>query len=316
MAASYRTIDYRVRPAKFAERLMMCDAIRRIKFASPESYQYVGLGSVYFSDFALFHKALGIESMISIERQVNDKQRFLDNLPSAAIKMQWGDTKTELPNIDLSLRSIVWLDYDGRLDRDVLDDVRSIATRATSGSVLAISVQCVPERPPEKQPPITMAMWLADQLGENRVDKNVKDADLLGWGTAGLFRSIILNEIAETLTARNGTLPTGQKVNFEQIFNFHYRDGAHMLTVGGVFFDSGQRQLFDQSAFTELPFVKRDEEPFTIEMPLLTSRELRSLERQLPLLGNSVVLGAMPKRDAEAYVKIYRYFPNFSHVEL
>ncbi len=294
---------------------MMCDAFRRLKFASLESYQYVGLGSVYFSDFALFHRSLGIDKMVSIEREVGDKQRFSDNLPFAAIQMQWGDTKTELPNINLNLRSIVWLDYDGRLTRDVIDDIRSIATRVTSGSVLAVSVQSVPERD-KREKPVSMRELLVEQLGDHRIGSNVKDRDLLGWGTADLFRRVILNEIAETLAARNGTLPVGQQMNFEQIFNFHYKDGAHMLTIGGVFFDSGQRLLFDQCAFGELSFVRKAEEAFSIDIPLLTSRELRTLERQMPLLGTAIAAGSMPKRDAEAFVKIYRYFPNFSVVEL
>ena len=33
--------------------VMIGDALARLKFGTVESYQYVGLGSVYFSDFVL-----------------------------------------------------------------------------------------------------------------------------------------------------------------------------------------------------------------------------------------------------------------------
>ena len=62
---SYRKIDYRVRPGKYAERLMMIESFRRLRFATIESYQYVGLGSVYFSDFYLIHRALPPRSLKS-----------------------------------------------------------------------------------------------------------------------------------------------------------------------------------------------------------------------------------------------------------
>ena len=136
MAASYREIDYRVRPGKYAERLMMAEAFRRLRFASVESYQYVGLGSVYFSDFRLMHRTLNVTKMVSIEEAVHDRLRFEANLPFSCIDMLWGGTASELPKVDLSLRSILWLDYDGRLTKSVLADLREVAGRAAGGTVI------------------------------------------------------------------------------------------------------------------------------------------------------------------------------------
>ena len=66
MAASYRKIDYRVRPAKAVERKMFVEILRKLsEFGRLEGYRYVGLGSLYFSDFKLFHRVLGFDSMIS-----------------------------------------------------------------------------------------------------------------------------------------------------------------------------------------------------------------------------------------------------------
>ena len=82
------------------------------------------LGLCYLSDFALVHRTLGIQSMVSIERAEHDKARFEANFPYSCVKMLWGDTSTELPKVDLSHRSIIWLDYDGLLSPSVLDDIR------------------------------------------------------------------------------------------------------------------------------------------------------------------------------------------------
>lgn len=295
---------------------MLCEAFRRLRFGTTESYQYVGFGSVYFADFALFHRALGIDRMISIEKELHDRQRFLDNRPFANIDIRWGTAAEVLPGIDLTLRSIVWLDYDGRLSSSVLDDVRSVATRAISGSALVVTVQARPT-PIDSSSTRKNINALAEELGQGRVDPVIEDKDLLGWGTARVFRQVIINEIQNVLSQRNGIRPIQQRLSFEQVFNFHYKDGAHMLTVGGVFFDEGQRPIFEQCALDQLDFVRRGAEPFNVGIPLLTNRELRHLECQLPLQnGGAADFGSMPASDGQKYINIYRYFPNFTAVDL
>jgi hypothetical protein len=315
VAGSYRDIDYRIRPAKYAERVMIGDALQRLKFGTIESYQYVGLGSVYFSDFVLFHRRLGIQKMVSIERETQDAQRFLDNLPYSNIEMLWGSTTTELTKIDLSLRSIVWLDFEDPLNRAMLDDVRSVISRAVSGTAILVTTQCKPALQ-DSDNPRKIVELLAEQLGRERVDVSLSDNDLLGWGTAAIYRRIVINDVRATLAQRNGTRPPEQHIEFEQILNFHYKDGVQMQTIGGVLFDRGQRPIFNQCAFSELEFFRPGESAFRIDVPKLTTRELRLLEAQLPLAEDAAISpGSMPVRDAEWFRKIYRYFPNFGVVE-
>ncbi len=72
MSESYMQINYSLRPAKSVERKMLCEAIKRLAvFDKIESYKYVGFGSAYFSDFSLIHRSLGIEDMLSIEKDIN-----------------------------------------------------------------------------------------------------------------------------------------------------------------------------------------------------------------------------------------------------
>jgi hypothetical protein len=46
----------------------MAEAFLRLRsFASVDTYRYIGLGSVYFADFSIFHSVCGFSDMISVE---------------------------------------------------------------------------------------------------------------------------------------------------------------------------------------------------------------------------------------------------------
>ncbi len=320
MTESYKRADYQVRPAKHAERMMMCDAFRRLRFGSLESYQYVGLGSVYFADFALFHRALGFSKMVNIEDDPGDdaekRQRFADNRPFAGIEMLWGATETQLSNVDFGLRSIAWLDYDNRLSKAMINDIRHVTQRMVSGSVFVISVQCSSGQPSGSEP-LKLVSKLEVELGEEFVTPGLVDVDLVGWGQAGVYRSAIVSCIEETLARRNGVLPPGQKMRFKQIMHFVYRDGLRMVTVGGVFFDEGQKSILDQCQFDELSFFRPDVEHFHVDMPFLTKAELRQVERQMPLSPTGLIdCGSVPVSEAKKYARLYRYLPNYASVDI
>ena len=135
MAPSYRSIDYRIRPSKHVERVMLCEAFRRLRFHVLEDYKYVGLGSVFFADFRIIHRSLGITRMLSIEKQENDSARFEWNKPYSGIEMLFGETEQRLSDVDFSEPTIIWLDYDGPLTRSVISDIRHVAHAASHGSV-------------------------------------------------------------------------------------------------------------------------------------------------------------------------------------
>lgn len=315
MSASYREIDYRVRPGKFAERLMMVEAFRRLRFAAVESYQYVGLGSVYFTDFSLVHRALGISKLVSIERAEHDKKRFEANIPFGCIEMMWGETAAVLPTVDLSLRTIAWLDYDGRLNRSVLGDIREIVGRAVSGSVLAITVQSRFDRVENEDKSDGSVAALAAALGEDRVPFDLQVKDLRGDGTGKVYRDVIVEEITRALADRNAGQHHAQQMRFRQILNFRYEDGVRMMTVAFVLYDSGQEALFNLCNFGQLDFYRDGADIFDIEIPKLTPREARFLDMQMPKSLAELNLEAVPERDARQYAKIYRYFPNIAFIE-
>jgi hypothetical protein len=324
MTGSFRKIDYRLRPAKHVERLMLCDTFRRLKFSTLEDYQYVGMGSVYFSDFSLFHRALGIRSMKCIEgvTSAGVQKRFHDNVPFSNIDILWGRSNAVLPQVDFEKDTIIWLDYDGRLDLGVLNDISSVVAKIKSGSFLTLSVQCLPDKGASDaeydvqentdSPFLSYAEYV---FGKSRVDQKWHENDLLGWGTASLFWELMKNEIESTLSQRNA-VDGAEQLCFEQVLHFHYADGANMLTVGWVFFSESSRFIYDQCSFQELTFYRAAGEPFKISLPLLTLKELRHLERQMPSAADNPSLGSIPPGDARKFMSLYRYFPNFAATDL
>ncbi|WP_156369013.1 O-methyltransferase [Methylobacterium sp. Leaf100] len=315
MAASYREIDYRIRPGKHAERLMMVEAFRRLQFGSLESYQYIGLGSVYFSDFRLFHRALGMTKMVSVEKAAHDRKRFEANIPYGCIEMSWGDTASELPKIDLGVRSIIWLDYDGRLSKSILGDIREVAGRAAGGTVLAVTVQSKYDRSTGDDGGDRSLAVIQESLGLDRIPIETTPQQLRGIGTGHLFRDVIIEEITRSISDRNAARHPGQHMKFRQFIHFGYEDGVRMMTVGVIFYDAGQEGLLGQCRFEDLSFYRDGSDTFEIVIPKLTPREIGFLESQMPRSFDTVDLAAIPPKDAKQYTNIYRYFPNTTFIE-
>jgi hypothetical protein len=321
MAGSYEKINYSLRPAKSIERKMLCDAFRRLSaFGRVENYQYVGFGSTYFSDFILFHKALGMTNLISIEKDKAKQQRFEFNRPFKCIELKFGESNLVLPTLAWDIRSILWLDYDGKLDSDVLLDIGFFCSHASSGSVICVSVNAHPSHSDDIPADNILEyrlQQLGDAVGEDKVPKNIEATDFGGWGTAKIFRQIIDQEISRTLDDRNSKNVSGNRFIYQQLFNFHYADGTKMLTVGGLLYDEGQKHLVAQCDFQTLSFFRQGDEPYLIEVPNLTYREIRYLDTQLPMKEDEpLTLPGVSKKDIERYAKLYRYFPTFTEADI
>ncbi len=322
MASSFRLVNYSLRPAKAVERKMLCDLFRRLEpFGRVESYRYVGFGSIYFSDFHLFHQVLGICDMLSIEKEESNWPRFDFNKPFRCVDLKLGHSNAVLPTLDWSKRSLVWLDYDGRLNKEVLADIATFCSKAVSGSIVLVSVNAEPERAASGASPTeqseTRLKAFAEAIGEEKVPVDVTGADLRAGGFASVCRRVIDNEVHTLLNARNGPLAPEHKLSYNQLVHLTYADDAQMLTVGGLVFEHHEQGLVDKCAFHELPFVRHQAEPVHVRAPKFTQKEIRTLNVKLPeLTTDKAVLPGVPETDVAEYAKIYRYYPSFGEVLL
>jgi hypothetical protein len=317
VAGSYESINYALRPAKAIERKMLCECFRRLtEFGALESFRYVGFGSTYFSDFALVHRALGIQQMVSIEKDIENRQRFQFNRPYRCIEMKYGHSNTVLSTLNWNIPTIGWFDYDDRLDAGILADVQYVTMSASPVSLFAFTVNAHPYDYSETNPRLPQ---LTELVGEGKVPNGTAEKDLSGWGTAAVSRRIMTNEIRETLNARNGALPTANQILYKQLFYFRYADGAKMLTVGGLLYERRQANLVAKCDFESLSFVQTNSRancaPYSIEVPSLTYREIRHLDGQLPRIRRSRLRSPrVPRKDLQRYEALYRHFPHFGEL--
>lgn len=323
MTDSFRRIDYSIRPAKHAERRMLADVFRRLAAFEPlEAYRYVGFGSVWFSDFLLFHRALGIRKMLSIEEAATLKERFEANKPFS-IEMDFRRSTLALPDLDYSTRQFIWLDYDDPISPDMLQDVSTVASRARSGTCLVISVQS--HRAPqvaeadrdraEDVNAISAEERFRSAFGAARVPQNLQRDDLIGWPFGSLARWMIKEEIRKALEIRK-LANAASALLVKEIVDFEYEDGAKMTTVVVLFYSAEEKACVDAASFKSLQFFQNATLPIFIPTPKLTLREYRQLERQLPLAeGAELDVGHIPPGEAKSFASMYRYFPNFAVIE-
>jgi hypothetical protein len=275
---------------------MIAHALSRLSFIEEICrYRYVGFGALEFIDFDLFHRVLGIGSMVSIERDTALKERYEENAPFRGIKVIMGCAHEVLPTLDWSPISIIWLDYTEQLTSEIATDVDFVARSARPGSVLLVTVNAQPGRPRSGR-----LSTLEERLGPY-VPAGLDDDDLSGWGLASVQRSILQDVAAQAIRdAHGGTM--------KQLFNFNYADGARMQTWGGIVSSVGVSRAIEACRFEDLDFIRLGEEPCRLVVPVVTAREAALIESQLPADdGTHPEVPGMAASDIHDYMNIYRW---------
>jgi hypothetical protein len=309
---SYRKIDYTIRPAKNIERKMIAEACACLSaFSRVSFYRYIGLGSIFFSDFTLFHRALGFKNMISIEKEVEDSDRFKFNKPLGCIEIEFGDSGEVLSTIKWhNIPTVIWLDYDRKIDVDKLNDIGYVVANLCPPSMLIVTLRAVAD---DFGVVDNRLATLQEELGD-KLPYEIQTKDLVEARFPTVVRNIVHENISLVMNQRNAGLPAPNHFEYRQIFNFVYSDGTMMVTIGGVIFQKGQVPMFDRCDFSSLEFCKSGEESYHIRAPSLTFREQRCLDSQFP--SASARCPRVPDEDILAYARLYRYFPKFVEAEL
>ncbi len=303
-APSFEKIDYSLRPAKSTERWMLIEALNRLSSFSPVAdYQYIGFGSPFFVDFRLFHRRLAITEMTSIEREIDYEPRFVFNAPFDCIKLKWGTAGDVLPELNWTLPTIAWLDYDYRLKQSVLADMSQVGDRAKHGDCLVVTVDANPPQSVQEVKEIEV------DLGREGGQIGSPEA-LSSWSLAEFFYELMQSRMRAAIRDR------GAALEWVQLFRFHYKDSARMLTYGGIFVDPRKIEDLAGAGFEDLDFVVKEADvPFSIQMPMLTIKETQAVDRFMP--GNlPKALEALSELSiepdqVERYARIYRHAPSF-----
>ena len=310
---SYEKINYALRPAKSIERKMIVETFAHLSnFYTMDSYRYIGFGSPFFSDFSLVHRSLGITDMICIERDKHHAERFEFNKPFKCIELKFGESVDILPKLEWIERpTMIWLDYDDPMNSAILSDIGVASTSLVSGSFLLVTV-----RNSAGDFGANSRERLAKLGGEvgTRIPDDVRHPDLVPKSLGRLLWRIIDSEIKYKVNERSSGLRDSLQYKYEQILHFDYRDGARMLTVGGIIYQKSQRNQFTECNFTSLPFAMAGDTPHGIKCPPLTYKELKCLDSQLPGPPTPSLPGVKMEQIGE-YAEHYRYFPNYVEAE-
>ena len=312
------------RPKKQIERKIFIELLQKMQHAlniNISKYRYIGLGSIYYYDFILFHKYLNIRDMVSLDDK-EEHNRFEFNKPFDFITFKPMSTTDFLSKNDLDKESFIWFDYDSSLIRynkqyksfvnteAIFDDIRLIANKSNELDLFVLTVN------------INIQNSLFDgqkfrQAFINEYDeylsKQYKQVKKITFENYPLItQNIIINIF------RNNEMH--HPVKFEKLFSFVYQDGAPMYTIGGIFSENSLSSNF--LAEKDNFFETNENKIVDIDVPLLTycekmklDKNISNIEKSLSSLNKEKIIKMlgfeMEPSELKSYLDYYRYYPQY-----
>jgi len=316
LSKSFEKVHYEFRPAKQVERRMLLHAFHELRnIGYPISrYEYTGLGSIYFVDFAFFHRYLGLRRMTSVERDVDIRKRVKFNCPYKNVKIILDDISAQIARLSSGQQHILWLDFDFILTEELLDAIQLATMQLSFQSILLITVDVEPPGRPEdglKKWNPTAWMRYYRQEAEDHFWRGIsrKDfaRDMLPMTNARILQNVIECGLRE------------RGAEFINMFSFLYADGHRMLSVGGMIGTDEDRRKIQLLDRKQLFFIRDNitDEPFMIRVPLVTRKERLFLDQKMPCRKNwKPHAFEMKPNDIADYCRIYRYYPAYTEMLL
>lgn len=318
--SSFEKINYLFRPRKQIERKIIIEILLELsnKFIKLPKYEYVGMGSIYYYDFILFHKFLDMNLMTSIDDKITSK-RFKFNKPYEFISFKNQKSTDYLSTRIWDTNSFLWMDYDFELDPVMLDDFGIISKSIREKDILIFTIDARCRFNSE-----TKEKFL-ENFEEFISPQFKKEKYFTPLFFPNLIENICLNYFKEQMLY--------EEIKFHKLFGFTYEDGAKMYTLGGIF--SKVKSL----PKLKNPFARNNTSILNIDIPLITYKEKFYLDSKILNLKNNIAAtknsfnrttiqkGSDKEKiyvsnklnlsielsieDIEAYVKYYKYYPQY-----
>ncbi len=286
---------------------------------SIREYRYIGLGGMWFSDFILMHRVLGLREMVSIEKVHANRAAF--NRPFECIRVEEGDSSCVLPDLDLEKGpAVIWLDYDSDISGPALDDIEIMTRTGAESSICIVTVNADIRTVRKQKGPDGELLTEGEafrRYARGFVPVGMAEGKIQGSAFPGMVAQVLLNAFS------HGVSVTGRGMTFQPLLNVGYRDGAAMITVGGVFLGRGRSEL-DLEEHGPLPFWPPSvTDPFWIRVPNLTMREKAALDQMMPGEGppsitcvRSTLGFELSQEKLSAYHLFYRHYPTFAEYDV
>lgn len=305
--SSSEKINYLIRPAKQVERKLIIETLRTLNRSYKiEEYIYVGMGSLFYVDYKMFHKYLGIKSMISFEKEEEKIKRFQFNKPYDFIDLKPGISTDILPTLNWNDNLIIWLDYDMPISTEVINDMLIVSNYLKDGGILIVTLDSKIEKFDVDYDPNKTDQYQArfDNF-KRQLDpyypSDIRKKDLTQKNFPRILHRIIRNVINEKLAER--------LVNLYQIFNFIYKDSSPMYTYGCIF--EKDKTKLDNSGIYDLDFISTNDELVSINIPILTPFEKIHFDKLIPNIKSKLKDFEMDIKKLEDYERYYKYYPQY-----
>ncbi|WP_051004695.1 O-methyltransferase [Halomonas sp. KM-1] len=311
--SSFNMVNYSLRPSKSIQRQIIFEGVRFLQgHLNLDELVYIGLGSIWFSDFIIAHKLLRVNDMVSIEASEIGYHRAKFNSPYATVRVFKGLTNQVLPTLyeDDLIKGrpwFVWLDYDMEFNESLQEDLRSLVEKAPANSIVIITFNghesnygAAPDRPQRLRE--LFGASVPDDLTKRsckgpRMQETLADYSLK-----------FIKAIAADISRPGGFLPS---------FRIIYKDSAPMITVGGILPSKG-------AVITAEGVLSGESWECNIQQPViapnLTLRETSLLQSQLPCQGTLTremvrELGFdLEEEQIRTFQSYYRQFPSFAQI--
>jgi len=328
---SFKAINYMFRPKKQIERKMLIEFLQNIQHKQNinlSEYQYIGLGSIYYYDFILFHKYLNIRDMVSLDDKKCCK-RFEFNKPFDFITFKNMSTNDFLLNNGLDKKSFIWFDYDSVLINckkkyekekedevflflkkdEIFEDIKIITNKSKEMDIFVLTVNIKIQEHFFYN--IEFREGFINEFDEY-LSERYKEVKKI---TFKNYPLIIQNIIINIFRNNENFNP----IKFRKLFSFIYQDGAPMYTIGGLFSES---RLPDK-LIKKNSFFEADENKLVdIDVPLLTYCEKMKLDKNIlnikknlnPLNEEEIIKlleFEIEPSELKNYLNYHRYYPQY-----
>jgi len=304
---SYEKVNYLLRLRKQIERKMIIEMLQKMDGKLEiNKYKYLGLGSIYFADFILFHKYLHIENLISLEKDKKKEIRFRFNLPFNFVDLKMKSSSVYLKkNLKGDSDSIfMWLDYDGFIDFDMLEDIELVSRDMKPNDIFIVTINA------DLTDNFSDIKALEEFLEEYREyigsDINAKYAKKKCYS---VLHRMIMSAMSKGFIQR----PESEKVKISQLLNLAYKDTAEMYTFGCIFEETSSN-IIRECDLKKLNFIRTGKKVFKIDCPLLTPKEKIHLDSCIDKNKKCIDLDnktGLSKRLLDRYSICYKYYPQF-----
>ena len=265
------------------------------------------MGGTMFMDFHLMHRFLGVNRMISLERDPDMHSRSAFNCPFDFISVKKQSVAEFLAADDDEAATIYWLDYDDGLGPDIAADILSLGTRVKVGGFAFVTAYAEPPGVLERLTKELRLEYLQQNLGDFSV--GLTDNDMENSAFPNTVRRILVAAFKNAFAARTD----GQ---FQTLFQVQYKDTTQMITVGGCFCETARASRIRHRIETDLPFLLKTS-PYKIRHLNLTERERvlfdMAVTKSDPNSNQSASLKALgfKKKDFDAYRDLIRFLPRY-----